>query len=324
MVPERIQHEVLGSPKIIPFSVLESRPLTLVEIGWHRDLFSKQAKIILEKAEQKWQSPKAIVNELSGLFPKEQRLLQKIFKKDDENGLRKALSAVLNHRYPGLEENSWVGLRTCFAKQPLGQPWIMGINRPEQVEDFLKPSDQAPTTWQGTPDHYPEWRKYEDLTEIIVMTNPPQLGLSENEKDFFVFRIFLYQNQDYFPQTQMAVALMPHTSQLRDLDRGTRTSSIIYIEPENNQYDPLAKEQKLSISFGTDYLQENQIDPEIKALAKETSQTVFAKWSENLRLYPRLLALQNIGLEAIEFQGIKGKNPGILYGFRGIREYRPS
>lgn len=323
---KEVYQEEGTAPKIIPFSVFRKRPLTQVEIVWSTDLFAEQVKFLVEQGEKNWQSPKAQINELLNLLPEELRLLQKTVRADDETTLREMMLAGLKHQYPELGEGCWVGLRTCFKEQPINHPWIMGIRTQEQIEDFFEPKKEAPTSWQGSKDHYHEWRREKDLTEILVLLNFPKLGLPKYNEDFFVFHVFLYKPSTFLSLPQMGVAFMPNTSQLRDLDRGTRMASNIYIEPRNEGYDSLAREQKLKISFGSNYVQDEQVMPEVEALAKRLGQTVFGEWCESFQLYSRLLALETVGLEALEFQGIKEGDQiksMRLYGLRGVREYGP-
>lgn len=326
MTLERGFNESLNSPKLLPFTVIREKSIAPVEKVLATYWFRKQAENFLKQG-KRWQSPKAKVNEFLKIVPEERRLLQIIVPADDEAALREIMLKHSTHQYPELREKSWVGLRTCFKEDPLNKPWTMGKRTRKQVEDFFQPQNQAPTSWQGSREHYPEWRQNPDLTEIIVMVNYPRLGLPEYDEEFFVFRVFLYYPHGFFPEARMAVALMPNTSQLRDLDRGTRKTSTIYIEPRETNYQPLARKQELMISFGANYLQQGQVKPEAEALAKRVGKTVFDEWCQPPNLYSCLIALEEIGLEALEFQGVKEGSQiksMRLYGLRGVKEYTPT
>lgn len=312
------------------FPSLPEQPLNLARTGL--DPRTKAEMLFLYA--QRWRSPKAQINELLQLFPKDLLLLQTTVHATDEQSLKKAMQATINHRYPELSENCWAGLRTCFAQQSTNRPWIMGIQTEKQIRDFFRKRSQKPVTWQGSPDRYHDWlRKYLDrgLSEILVMTNYPRLGIIEHDPEFFVFRVFLDYNlasplkknsfAPFFSPAPVSLVLMPDTGQLRDLDEGTRRTSLIYYEPQTCSLN----QPNYPISYGSKYLDSNgHPQPQVETLTQAVVRTVFQEWSQSYQLFPNLQALGPIGLEAIEFQGIKDENGQIksmrIYGLRGKLE----
>lgn len=296
--------------------------------------FKTRAEMLLWSGEQKWQSPKARETELVKILPPEICLNQTTVKAEDEKNLKRAMLAVLDRTYPEVREGCEVGLRTCFVDQPIGRDWIMGIRSRNQVTSFFKDKNNVPTTWTGSKDHYPDWKADYNLTEVIVMSNYPRLDSPGHRQDFFVCRIFLEyplppkNEADFFSdpqasfQPQIVINLMPNTNYLRDLDLGTKQSSIIHIEPPNNHPE---LPQEPSITYGSQYRhQNNQPFSQIENLAQNVSDIVFWQWNNEYHLQSRLEALEHVGAEAIECQGIKDKKGNVksirVYGLRGVFE----
>ena len=199
-----------------------------------------------------WVTDKAKLAEVLKLIPHSERILEVPVSAQNRERLRKTMLDVIERGY-------WVGLRTCYAIQPLGTAeWRMGIRSPEMVQQFL------------THD-YPMWLEDPGLREIIVLYNPQELGLPEFEDRHFVFRVACHLDQ-------VIVEMNLYTAQLRSIEKGTAAKDLIHIVRSLNPEVLSNLGKPWTFSFGGKYLVGGKPDAKALKITEAVAETVFERW----------------------------------------------
>lgn len=282
--------------------------------------YSSQLKQYEIFANKTFQSKKAIIEgRLSpwcGILPKSIVLNRDIVTASDAQSVELSILNTLASDYSP-------GVRTCFQPQIPNSPWVMGIKNKNEVKNFMK------TT-------YPKWISMPNISELIVMHNPPSLNPNSPElsKQHFVLR--LWRNE-----RDIKIEARLGTTQLRDLEAHTSQSDIISININHQSLgfgnteirfgDHYSRDNVINkISISHDKLWKNDLDP--KSVTPHYFNTVnqIVKKVESLivdpyiKLNSRLDAFTDIGLEISEWQGNSNANGDInwmkIYGFRGSQD----
>jgi phosphohistidine swiveling domain-containing protein len=302
-------------------------------LGTYPELSQEDIKAIQEAMPQNiedipWQTEKARVIELlARTFPKGSRLGMTVIDSHDKDGL-------LIQLYRSVDEGFEPGVRSCYVKNPpFGKaPWEMGLNRelaekfvagnPDYIKDRRCKIDGA---W-GT---YPDWiSSSEYITELIVMDNPPGLGLkdSSSREQHFVFNV-----QCNEAKKEIVVELLINTDQLRDIEK-LEQSEAIYISMQLDQGKPFYK-HPLRYSFGYYHIVGNnkQCPPlefwEYEAakystflgnkswnIAESVASKVFNQWwIPPFALPYRMMFLSHHDLDVLEVQGRCDKDGNVEY-----------
>lgn len=272
-------------------------------LRYHTDLLE-----LWGKANRKWLTDKAKINELIKIIPRKYRIERIVFKKEDKKGIKKAMEQVL-------KTGRWVGLRSCYLYQPLGKaPWIMGLKSRRAIRLFFrkrKRGERQP--WFGTPAHYNEWLADPGLKEVIVMFNPKRL-CPKFAEEHFVARIEIFEND-------LRVEMKLNTDQLREMEDGAERSDLIILNMRLNDTFRFEKGPVI-ICFGKRYLASSK-KKEAEEITHQVAKIIFDEWcSAPLNLYYRLQALREFELEILETQGRKEKGKVkylLAYGLRGTR-----
>ena len=268
--------------------------------------------IYLAKKANRWRTNKARNIELLRFFPPEYRIEQTVFHKEDEQEIR---TTMLN----ALEEGYRVGFRTCPLHPELGKAkWLMNLGTEEEVGIFFNGSQNPPwvTSEENPLKGYSELLNDPNIVEVIIVANPPGLGLEELDHKHLVAGITFLGNQ-------LTIEVLPQTSQQRDLSRKTP----FHIKMDLGER--IFSLQKGSITIDSSnkdyYLPDGEtLKPEISGLAKQISEAVFEKWwNPPFHIAYRLKALENIAdIKALELQGCYEQSNLkylLIYGFKGIR-----
>jgi len=315
---------------------------SLARSVWERTakLYGKGQQDFDAKARQIWansrcETEKARVVELLNLIPPRYRIVEIPIKARDRETLKAQMFDVIH-------EKKWVGLRTCYIReQPLGlAPWHMAVRSEEDVVSFFNDEGFRTYTYRGSKlgGGYSAWIQYPDLREIIVLYNPPELGLSAPEypaydptceHKHFVFTVSAGTASDY--KDHIVLNLRLETDQLRSFETIDR-EELIRIEMPLHPDVPLAIESCEYSFFGkeairhSELIHEGDIDPRAVRIARQVARTVFEEWWAPQFDLPRIMwALQNnFYLDTLEVQG-RTKEDGqiqyiLVYELRGREE----
>lgn len=291
--------------------------------------FRGRIESLWQEACDSCQTNKARIDKMLEILPEDLRSPHITIPIGQEKELRQTIERLV-----GQEKN--IGLRTCFAegREPVSgtSPWAMGLKNNKDIEKFFQET-------------YPQWRQIPNLQEIIVMSNPQELGDKSLLPNHFVFRV------EAFSPRELRVELRIGTEHLRAIEAETERQDLIEIKMEvpHNFYGIYSPGQ-IIVTPGQAYLNTSFIpkgmnqfltDNGIVWSGKEDTQliinaqplmvinkvikTVFDKWTRSPKenIYYLLLALKKFDLNSLEFQGYHdlGKVKWIkAYGFRGIRE----
>jgi phosphohistidine swiveling domain-containing protein len=328
--------ELSKEPKWLP------RYHSLAHDVWERTakLYGKGQQDFDTKARQIWtnskcETEKARVVELLTLIPPQYRIVEIPIKAHDDKALKTQMLDIVH-------EGKWVGLRTCYIReQPLGlSPWHMAIRSEEDVARFLNDEEFRTYTYRGRKlgGGYSTWIRNPDLREIIVLYNPPELGLSAPEypaydstceHKHFVLTVSAETNCDLVDRIVVNVKL--GTDQLRSFETIDR-KELIRIEMPLHPDIPFALESCEYSFFGKDAMHHNElvhqgdIDPRTVWIAQQVVRTVFEEWWNPPFDLPRVMcALQKgFNLNTLEVQG-RAEEDGrleyiLVYEMRGREE----
>lgn len=322
-----------------------SRYQNIVHSVWERTakLYGKANQDIHAKSKQIWanskcETEKAKVVELLNIIPPRYRILELPIKAHDRETLETKMLDVIH-------EKKWVGLRTCYRReQPFGQaPWHMAIRTEEDVAKFFNNEDFRTYIHRDCKmgGGYSSWIKNPDLSEIIVLYNPPELGLSASEypehdpsceQKHFVLTVSTdtaSMSNDY--EDHIVINLKLKTDQLRSFEIIDRDELIriemplrpdVPVSIDSCKYSFFGKEP---ICFGEITSQAN-IDPRAARIALQVARTIFEEWwSPQFNLPGVMWAMQsNFDLDTLEVQGRIKKNDLIeyilVYEFKGREE----
>ena len=195
-----------------------------------------------------YQSDKARSAHIRSVIPDEHNIVMIPVPAQDENAVRQAI-------LDAVENGFWAGVRTGLSPQPLGSsPWVMGLKNAEDVDGFMASTYKE---WLSQDFTIGGGQKHTDgreiaetatLTELIVVSNPPYLGLKDHENEHFVFRLNC-QNGIVTVEANLG------TAQLRSIEKDVERSELIRIESKMDFRDvgrffqPHAK-----VAFGAKYL----------------------------------------------------------------------
>ncbi len=264
-----------------------------------------------------WQTEKArVIDLLVRAFPKGSRIGMTVMAADDKNTL-------LQELYRAVDEGFEPGVRTCFVQSPpFGKaPWEMGLTR-ELAEKFV----------EGHPDYvkerrckidgnwgtYPEWLQSSAyITELVVMDNPPGLGLKDaaSRERHFVFNVQCDETKN-----SVIIELLLDTDQLRDIEHLVQ-SKAIYITLHLDQDSAMFK-GPLYYRFGSDHVVgaeqasplefwehesercQNLLVSKAWRIAQWVGKRVFSDWwLPPVALPYRMMFLSRHGLDVLEVQG---------------------
>jgi hypothetical protein len=266
-----------------------------------------------------WKSKKAITegffSSQCGVLPEKFIISREIIPINDEEALAKALREGIRKKYQP-------GVRTCFSPQINESPWIMGINTEEDIANFLA-------------NEYQIWKKLPDITEIIVMNNPPGLGEEDQKQNFFVFKMGERSGKDF---NGLYIEARLNTVQLRSLEAQAAISDMIIFK--------IKSFEDFSISIGGAYTKDGkdleyifkqnsweEMRNDLKNLVNEKSLETIISFMKNmaytmrdsqLALKRKLTALDEMGLEFSEWQA-KVDDEGTtqwmkIYGLKGSKD----
>ena len=290
--------------------------MTMIETGFHPEeqytalLYNYEAN-----ASQLFESKKAIIEgrmtDACGVLPPDVVLSRDIVKARDADNLRYCLYEAVDHGFHA-------GIRTCFRNQPPKSPWVMGVNSHEKVDQFM---DET----------YPQWLGLKDLSEIIVMHNPPLLGLPEERENHFVFRLRKSASNGYYMEMRLG------TDQLRSIENHTKGDDLITGTINKSIIGFKNMELKIGSTYtGNGTLELAQAQPDFwvnglntnghipahtKAVVEQAIKGIQQLDADpHTRLYQRLQSFSEIGLDTSEWQGRMSEH-GVdwmrIYGFRG-------
>lgn len=186
-----------------------SAPSTWASADYRRDV--RRARAIAKQLQDLWSntpylSIKAKTAIVHSRIPEKDRIVQIPVDAFKPDLISQKMSEVIR-------QGNWVGIRTGLLPQPLGNsPWRMGIKTASNIDEFLR-------------DVYPQWihdRQWKDLTEIIVVSNPPELGERKFDHKHFVFRVWCLGGQ-------VVIELRLGTSQLRSIEKNADPRDLIRI-----------------------------------------------------------------------------------------------
>lgn len=200
--PEYRHWKAEQSGAIFPFSIpAQELPISPLHERRLRN-YENQAIPLWEKAVNRWITEKARVAELvPSVFPKGTFIPQLVVKANDRRALEETMFSLFK------EDETWLGIRTCYQDWIRGAPWKMGIASKEDIREYLN-------------EDYPRWLEIKSpggkqVEEIVVLGNPPLLGKPEFEERHFVFMASALPHQ-------IIVEAKLSTSQLRDLEGDTK------------------------------------------------------------------------------------------------------
>lgn len=307
---------------------------------WERTakLYGKGQQDFDARARQIWadsrcETEKARVVELLNLIPTQYRIVETPVKAHDRETLKARMLDVIS-------TGKWVGLRTCYSEQPLGEaPWHMAIRSKKDIENFFKDEDFRIYTYKERKlgGGYSAWISDSNLREIIVLYNPPELGLSAPEypeydsscmHKHFVLHVFAGTASDY--RDRIKVNLKLGTDQLRSFENIPR-EELIRIEMPLYPDVPFALESCEYSFFGKEAVRrselthEGDMDPRVVRIAQQVAQTVFEEWWAPPFDLPRIMrALENFYLHTLEVQGRATEDGQVeyilVYELRGREE----
>jgi len=287
--------------------------------------YEEKLTSLIENEVAGYRTEKAKETALLKFFPPEYRIRQEIFDKNDQEGIQAAMHHVLQQGYR-------VGLRVCYLQPQLGKGlWLMNLKTAEEI-DFLfeNKASQTHLPWVTSEKRplstYQQILTDENAAEVIVLYNPPGLGLKQQDCYHFISALFLKNDQ-------LVIETIPRTSQLRDLEKKTPISVSLDAEgkiycqhPQAESLKDPKKFQQLMMSLPKKERQE--FNPNLRNelnLVKLIAQKVFTQWTKPpLDLMLRLLAFrQKAAVEVLELQGRyeKGQLKYLLiYGLKRSRE----
>lgn len=214
------------------------------DVGQARD-FRTEATALWESSP--WVTEKAKVIELLKLIPQENHILQVPVSAKDKDTLREIMLDVVQKGY-------WVGLRTCYhPEQPLGRaPWHMAITTRAEVEEFLANPEFGGFSGSGG---HSKWLEDPNLREIIVLHNPPELGLPQHvfEKRHFVFTVSCHSQPD-----EVLVEISLDTAQVRSIERA-EPRDLIHIIMHLDPSGPQFKGPRI-FCFGRKHLKQKELE----------------------------------------------------------------
>jgi len=283
----------------------------------------------------KCETEKARVVELLDSIPPQYRIVEIPIEASDSGELIVRMLDVIRR-------GKWVGLRTCYIReQPLGlAPWHMAIRSDEDVASFFNDEGFRGYKYRGSRlgGGYSSWIRNPDLREIIVLYNPPELGLSAPEypaydptceHKHFVLTVSEDAASDY--RDRIVVNLKLRTDQLRSFETIDR-KELIRIEMPLHPDVPFVLESCEYSFFGeeamrySEVIHEGRIDPRTMRIARQVARTVFEEWWAPPFDLPRVMwALQkNFYLDTLEVQGRATKDGQLeyilVYELRGREE----
>lgn len=207
-----------------------------------------------------YKSDKARSAYIRQIIPDEHNIVMESVNAFDEDAVRNAITRAIQNGF-------WAGVRTGLFPQPLGSsPWVMGLKSENDISEFM---NNAYKEWINTSFTTgvkqqsidgSEIEEFAQLTDLIIVSNPPKLGIKEYENEHFVFRLNC-QNGIITLEVNL------YTAQLRSIERDVSRSELIRIESKmdfremGNFFYPHAK-----IAFGSKYFSESFIDELIKEI----------------------------------------------------------
>ncbi len=264
-----------------------------------------------------WQTEKArVIDLIVKAFPPESRLGMTVIAATDNKQLLVELNRSID---AGFEP----GVRSCFIKSPpFGKaPWEMGLTK-ELAKKFVGGDPayikERRCKIDGDWGTYPDWINSSPfITELVVMDNPPGLGLKDsNSRE----RHFVFNVQCNDAKNDVVVELLLNTDQLRDIERLEQPNAI-YISMQLDQNKSYFKQPlrfKFGSHHGTDLTNQapvefwdyesaqykSQLNSKSWRIAQSVSQTVFNSWWEPPYALPyRMMFLSQHGLDVLEVQG---------------------
>lgn len=192
----------------------------------------------------------------------------------------------------------------------------MDLKSEQEVNMFFEGCQESPwiTSTENPLTSYCQLSTDPNVAEVIILANPPDLGLRELNNSHFVAGI-------YFSGNKLIIEVLPGTSQLRDFSRKTPLKIEMALgKPTFSSF----KKGPITISSPNKdyYLPDGEtLKPEILRLLKQINEVVFDElWFSPFHLAYRLRALENsTNIRVLEFQGRYKENLDyfLLYGLKG-------
>lgn len=284
----------------------------------HRTLQYRAAIEQLFQSGPRWISAKArIENQLEALgqmLPEELVLSRKVIAASDIQSIRAALKAAIRL-------GCHPGVRSCYDPQIPHSPWVMNLRSEQDIDHFLDTI-------------YPDWFNQGPLTEVVVMFNPPELGLEKFQPDHFVFRLGISSKS-------VTIEARLKTAQLRDLD-DLNSLDLIHINIAANTVNY----QDLKLRIGGSYtldgetieleltlreflyqphtLKQLMLPQHADLIIDLVDRVLRSLKSDQLHLEEPLSAFSDQGMEYSEWQGRQNHQNHVrwmkIYGFRGSKD----
>jgi pyruvate,orthophosphate dikinase len=320
----------------LPWAVAAHLGLSAAEVDGIRSTIPRSVEDL------PWQTEKARVIELLvRAFPRESRIGMTVVAAHDADRL---LQELLRSVDEGFEP----GVRSCFTgESPFGKaPWEMGLTE-DLARAFVAGRPDYAEKRRCKPDGdwgpYPEWvAPGSSITELVVMDNPPGLGL---RKEASRERHFVFNVQCNACKNTVVVELLLKTDQLRDIER-LEQDRAIYVTLHLDQDRPEGK-RALHYRFGADHVTAGEqpsplefwehdserccemLSPKAWRVARWVGKRVFGEWwSLPVALSYRLMFLSRHGLDVLEAQGrcdLEGNvEYALIYDCKGREEGRVS
>lgn len=200
-----------------------------------------------------WNTEKAQVVEAMHIIPEEMRIKQVVVDAKDKDELAQAMRDVFKKRQPDGTPLYWNGPRTALGPGAEGAaPWQMGMNRDEQIDEFLTKRDFKGVE-KAKSGGYPRWINPDPSdpwksapVQIIVMYDPAEKGVEAFENEHFVCNVSCRSNPD-----EVMVDVNLGTAQLRSFEK-IAPDSLIRLSMELNPIIPDYR-GKRTINFGKKY-----------------------------------------------------------------------
>jgi hypothetical protein len=172
------------------------------------------------------------------LIPAEYRITQIVVDAKDKERIRKLM-------LEGINKGFWIGPKCCYSDTPkLGKGlWQIGIQNPEQVEDFLNNPNFLGLSPNGG---YPRWIEDENLEEIVIVYDPPYKGAPE-----FAYKQFIFTVSCTRDPGAVQIEMILGTAKIRLLET-TQQNQIIHIRMEIDYYAPRYRGRR-TLVFGRSY-----------------------------------------------------------------------
>jgi len=283
----------------------------------------------------KWRTEKACLVELQNLVPLERRIAAIVVAADDEVGLQRVM-------LDGIRAGYSLGPKcACRGKPRLGSGnWQFDLTSMEQVDAFLRdPNFLGPSGRGG----YKLWASDADLSEIIVMLDPPQKRKDVPADQRFIASMSISANKQ-----EVIIEILPNTWRLRDFDTMRETDAVrISARLENlragdryaiAQFGQALQESSCQYTASVllpfnnvfrvvDPAIESQISPKAAALAALVTERLLGDWWMADQGLPVLMDVfeRIAGFDAMEFQGRIGSGKEdffLMFDLKGGEEAR--